>query len=101
MDIGTAKPTEAERALVAHHLIDLCAPDLPLSVAEYQRIAYKTIDAIHQRGHLPFLVGGSSLYVRAVVEGLRIPEVPPDPAIRAELEALLALEGREALYHRL
>lgn len=101
MDIGTAKPTPAERARVPHHLIDLVAPDVPLSVAEYQRMAYATIDEIHARGHVPFLVGGTSLYVRAVVEGLRIPEVPPNPALRAELEAELARHGRDALFARL
>jgi tRNA dimethylallyltransferase len=101
MDIGTAKPTAAERAQVPHHLIDLVAPDQPLSVAEYQRLAYATIDGILGRGHVPFLVGGTSLYLRAVVEGLLIPEVPPHPTLRTELEALLAAEGREALYQRL
>jgi tRNA dimethylallyltransferase len=101
MDIGTAKPTPAEQAQVPHHLIDLCAPDSPLSLAEYQALAYATIDAIHERGRVSFLVGGTSLYIRAVVEGLQIPEVPPNPALRAELEAYLAAEGREALYQRL
>src|SRR5436305_262607 len=86
MDIGTAKPTLAERALVEHHLIDLRVPDVPLSLAEYQQLAYATIDDIHQRGRVPFLVGGTSLYVRAVVEGLRIPEAPPNPQVRAQLE---------------
>lgn len=101
MDIGTAKPTLAEQAMVPHHLIDLCAPDITLSVAEYQQLAYAAIDAIHGRGHLPLMVGGTSLYVRAVVEGLRIPEVPPNVELRAELEAVLAQEGREALFQRL
>ena len=77
MDIGTAKPTPAERAQVPHHLIDLCAPDEPLSVAEYQQLAYATIDAIHERGRVPFLVGGTSLYVRARGEGLQVPQGPP------------------------
>ena len=101
MDIGTAKPTPAEQAQVPHHLIDLCAPDEPLSVAEYQQQAYATIDAIHDRGRVPFLVGGTSLYVRAVVEGLQIPQVPPNPQLRAELEGLLEREGRESLYQQL
>ncbi len=101
MDIGTAKPTAAEQSLVPHHLVDLCMPDVPLTLAEYQRLAYAAIDDIHARGRVPFLVGGSSLYVRAVVEGLRIPEVPPNPQVRAELEAQLAAEGREALFRRL
>ena len=101
MDIGTAKPTAEEQAMVPHHLVDLCMPDEVFTVAEYQQLAYATIDDIHRRGRVPFLVGGTSLYVRAVVEGLRIPEVPPNPQLRAELEAQLAAEGREALYQRL
>lgn len=101
MDIGTAKPTAEEQALVPHHLIDLCWPDEPLSVAEYQRLAYTTIDEIHGQGRVPFLVGGTSLYVRAVVDGLLIPQVPPNPQLRTELEDELASKGREALFERL
>ncbi len=101
MDIGTAKPTEAEQAQAPHHLIDLCAPDEPFTLADYQRRAYATIDAIHSRGNVPLLVGGTALYLRAVVQGLRIPEVPPNPALRAELEAQLATAGREALFAQL
>lgn len=101
MDIGTAKPTAAERTRVPHHLINICDPDQPFSLANYQTLAYQTIDAIHARGHLPFLVGGSPLYLRAVVQGLRIPEVPPNPALRAELEQIFAEHGCEALFQRL
>ncbi|MEZ4870336.1 MAG: tRNA (adenosine(37)-N6)-dimethylallyltransferase MiaA [Caldilineaceae bacterium] len=101
MDIGTAKVSAAEQALVPHHLLDICAPDEPFSLADYQALAYQLIDAMHQRGKLPILVGGTALYIRAVVEGLRIPEVPPNPALRAELEAFLAQAGRAALFARL
>lgn len=101
MDIGTAKPSASDLVRVPHHLIDLCAPDQSFTLAEYQRLAYAAIDAAHARGRVPFLVGGTALYLRAVVEGLRIPEVPPDPALRAELEAVLAAEGRGELYRRL
>jgi len=101
MDIGTAKPTLTERARVSHHLVDICDPDEPFSLADYQTRAYATIDAIHQRGHVPFLVGGTALYIRAIVDGLRIPEAPPNPQLRAELEAFLAVHGREALLQRL
>jgi tRNA dimethylallyltransferase len=101
MDIGTAKPTLHERQRAPHHLIDIRNPDETLTVAEYQQLAYHAIDEIHQRGHVPFLVGGTALYVRTVVQGLHIPEVPPDPALRAELEALLAQAGRAALFQRL
>src|SRR3990172_5643002 len=69
MDIGTAKPTREEQARVPHHLIDLVNPDENFSLADYQRLAYETIGAIHARGNVPFLVGGSGLYVRAVLEG--------------------------------
>ena len=101
MDIGTAKPSAAEQARVPHHLLDLALPDMVLTLAEYQRRAYATIDAIHARGRLPLLVGGTALYARAVVEGLRIPEVAPDPTLRAELEQVLAEQGPEELFRRL
>ncbi len=101
MDIGTAKPSLAEQQRVPHHLIDIRNPDETLTVAEYQQLAYRTIDEIHRRGRVPFLVGGTALYLRAVVDGLRIPEAPPNPELRAELEAFLAQAGREALFHRL
>ncbi|MGB5049317.1 MAG: tRNA (adenosine(37)-N6)-dimethylallyltransferase MiaA [Caldilineaceae bacterium] len=101
MDIGTAKPTPAEQARVPHHLLDVTTPDRPLTLAEYQRMAYAAIDDIHQRGRIPFLVGGSALYLRAVIEGLRIPEVPPNPKLRAELEAFAEAEGHAALHQRL
>ncbi len=101
MAIGTALVEPAGRARVRHHVIDFCAPDAPLTVAAYQRLAYAAIDDIHQRGAAPFLVGGTVLYIRAVVEGLRIPEAPPNPALRAELEEMLHTQGREALFARL
>ncbi len=101
MDIGTAKPTPQERARVPHHLLDLLEPDQTLTVAEYQALAYAAIADIHRRGRLPFLVGGSGLYVRAVTEGLLIPRVPPHPALRAQLEAEAQRDGAAALHARL
>ncbi len=97
MDIATAKPTRAEQARVPHHLIDVVAPDEGLTLAEYQQRAYAAIDDIFARGKLPLLVGGTGLYIRAVVEGYKIPRVPPNPARRAELEQMPAPE----LYARL
>jgi len=97
MNIGTAKPSQDEQARVPHHLIDLVNPDENFSLADYQRLAYETISAIHARGHVPFLVGGSGLYVRAILDGLVIPRVEPNPARRAQLEQLDASE----LYARL
>ena len=101
MDVGTAKATPEERRRVPHHLIDVRRPDQTLTVAEYQQLAYAAMDDIHARGRVPFLVGGTALYLRAVVLGLRIPEVPPDPALRAALEADLARGGVDALFARL
>jgi len=97
MDIGTAKPTRQEQSRAPHHLIDIVAPDEPYTLADYQAQAYAAIDGILARGKQPFLVGGTGLYVRAVVEGLRIPRVPPNEELRAQL----ALEDGAALYERL
>lgn len=73
---------------VAHHLTACFPPDLPLTLAEYQRSAFAAIDGILARGKTPILVGGTGLYIRAVIENYAIPEVPPDPAVRSRLERL-------------
>ncbi len=88
MDIGTAKPTAAEQAQAMHHLIDLCTPDETITLGDYQRRAYQTIEYLLANGRLPILVGGTGQYVRAVVEGWGIPEVPPHPRLRAALAQL-------------
>ncbi len=97
MDVGTAKPSPAERGRVPHHLIDVVDPDEPYSVALYQQQALAAIDRIHRRGRIPLLVGGTGLYVRAVCDGLRIPAVPPDEPFRRQLETRAAGEGWAAL----
>jgi len=97
LDIGTAKPTREEQAQARHHLLDLVNPDEPFTLADFQSRAYAAIEDIFARGRQPFLVGGTGLYVRAVVEGLRLPRVPPDD----ELRARLASEDGAALYERL
>ena len=101
MDIGTAKPTPEERAQVTHHLVDILDPGDSFSLAEFQERAYAEIDEVARRGRLPFLVGGTGQYVRAVVEGWVIPRVPPDKALRAQLYADAARDGPQALYERL
>jgi tRNA dimethylallyltransferase len=101
MDIGTAKPTGEEQALVPHHLIDVVDPDEDFSLALYQSKALEAIEDIKRRGKTPFLVGGSGLYIWALLEGWRIPPVPPDIALRQELEARAKTEGGEALYNKL
>jgi tRNA dimethylallyltransferase len=98
MDVGTAKPTPEERARVPHHLIDIADPDETVGLAEYQAQAFAVIEAIQARGKLPLLVGGTGQYVRAVVEGWRIPRMPPDLDLRAELEAQAEHDGAETLH---
>jgi tRNA dimethylallyltransferase len=97
MDIGTAKPTAEQRALVPHHLLDVVDPNENLSVAQYQNLAYDSINAIHGRERIPLLVGGTGQYITAVIEGWSIPEVPPNPALRAEMEA----QSKDVLLQRL
>ncbi|MCB9008987.1 MAG: tRNA (adenosine(37)-N6)-dimethylallyltransferase MiaA [Ardenticatenaceae bacterium] len=92
MDIGTAKPSPAEQAQATHHLIDLCHPDETITLGDYQRRAYQTINAVLANGRLPILVGGTGQYVKAVVEGWGIPKVPPQPKLR---DALAQLPGPE------
>jgi tRNA dimethylallyltransferase len=101
MDIGTAKPTPEQQAQAPHHLLDVVNPDENLSLAQYQRMAYETINQIHGRGHLPMLVGGTGQYITAVIEGWKVPEVPPNPTLRADLEAFAAQHGADALHQRL
>lgn len=101
LDIGTAKPSHAERRGVRHHLIDVVAPDEAMSLATFQDLALAAIADTLTRGHVPLLVGGTPLYVNAVIEGWRIPRVPPDPAFRAALEAEAARVGLPVLTARL
>lgn len=101
IDIGTAKPTAKQRRLVPHHLLNVADPDEDFSLALYQQMAYHAIEDIHRRGRTAFLVGGSGLYVRAVVEGFAIPEVAPHPELRRSLEGQAAREGAMALHRQL
>jgi len=87
LDIGTAKPTPDMRAAVPHHLLDVADPREIFTVAHYQHLATSVIEGIHRRGGVPLLVGGTGLYIRAVVDGLQIPRVPPDWALRRQAEA--------------
>src|SRR5439155_11532766 len=99
LDIGTAKLTYTERLGVPHHVLDVWDVTEPASVAEYQRLARHAIDGILARGRVPLLVGGSGLYVRAVLEHFDFPGT--DAALRAELEAELAEAGPAPLHARL
>ena len=101
MDIGTAKPTVAEQRAARHYLIDIRAPNEPLSLGEYLPLARQSISDITNRGKLPILCGGTGQYVWALLEGWQTPEVPPDPAYRAELERRAEVDGTNALWHEL
>ncbi len=87
LDIGTAKVTSAEQALVTHHQLDVADPQNIYTVSQFQRDAIDAINDILARDRQPFLVGGSPHYIQAVVDNLDIPQVPPQPELRAELEA--------------
>jgi tRNA dimethylallyltransferase len=101
MDIGTDKPTAKERQRVPHHLVDIVDPDEEFTLAQYQDMAYAAIDDVLARSRVPFLVGGTGLYIKAVVEGWSIPRARPNEALRAELYREAEVKGEEALHARL
>lgn len=101
MDIGTAKPTRQEQQRVSHHLIDVADPDETWSLAVFQEAAQKAIADIHLRGKMPFLVGGTGQYIRAMLEGWAPPELAPDPKIRQVLDKWAAEIGGDELHRRL
>ena len=101
MDIGTDKPTPEERQRVLHHLVDIVDPDEEFTLARYQDTAYAAIDDVLARGRVPLLVGGTGLYIKAVVEGWSIPRVRPNEALRTELYREAEVKGGEALHARL
>jgi tRNA dimethylallyltransferase len=99
MDIGTAKPTLAERRRVPHHLLDLVEPSADFTVAEFQRAYHTALEAIAERGRRALLVGGTGLYHRAVIDDLDLPGEWPD--VRSRLRAEIEAVGAEALHSRL
>ena len=100
-DIGVAKPDLAERQGIPHHLIDILPPDGDMTLARYQDLALEAINEVLHRSKLPILVGGTPLYVNAVVEGWTMPRVPPNHALRTALEAEADTHGLETLAQRL
>jgi tRNA dimethylallyltransferase len=87
LSIGTAKPTAEERARVRHHLIDVVDPGERYDVLRYQRDGRAALAEIRERGHVALVVGGTGLYVRALLDGLDLASLPHDPAVRARLES--------------
>ena len=101
MDIGAAKPTSEERALIPHHLLDVHNPDETYSLALFLEHAHAAVEDVQTRNRLPILVGGSGQYVWAFLEGWQPPKVPPNPAIRADLEFQLKRRGVWPLFELL
>ena len=97
MDIGTAKPTMADRRKVRHHLVDIIDPSDDYSVALYVRQARHAILDVLDRGSVPIVVGGTGQYVWALLEGWNVPEVSPDDSLRAELQGRMKRHGLAAL----
>jgi tRNA dimethylallyltransferase len=101
MDIGTAKPTAAERKLVRHHLFDIAEPNDGYSLALYRDQARAVLENIWERITFAWLVGGTGQYVWALLENWQVPDVPPNETLRAELGAFAAEHGHDALHARL
>ena len=97
MDIGTAKPTEAERSECVHHLIDFVDPDEEFSVAQYTELAHEAIADIYSRGSLPVMCGGTGLYINSVVNDVEFGEMEKDEELRRSLHELAEREGNEKL----
>ncbi len=88
MDVGTAKPTAAQQAQARHELLDLRTPDQPINLQEFRALAEPAVAAEHGRRGMALLAGGSGLYLKALTQGMQPPAVPPQPALRAQLDAL-------------
>jgi len=101
LDIGTAKPTPPELSLVPYHLIDIVDPDEEFSLAQYLALANRAIEDIFRRGRLPFLVGGTGLYVKALLEGWQVPRVSPDREFRYNREKKASEGSIDELYDEL
>jgi tRNA dimethylallyltransferase len=101
LDIGTAKPTPREMSAVPHHLVDIIDPAESFSLAQFREMADRALEDIWDRDRVPFLVGGSGLYVRAVLENWQIPRVSPDSGFRYNIERIADAEGTEGLYRQL
>lgn len=101
LDVGTAKPTPEEQAMVPHHLIDFLEPEQPYSVADYVEQAGECARQIAARGHQPFVVGGTGLYISSLIRGVRFAPQKGDPALRERLQKELEEQGAQAMYDRL
>ena len=101
MDIGTAKPTQAEQKLVPHHMLDILEPEESYAVARYVEDAERVFADIWRRGKLPLLVGGTGLYLKSLLHGMTLGQQESDPAVRARYEAVAAEPDGKAKLHAL
>jgi tRNA dimethylallyltransferase len=101
MDIGTAKPTPAQRRAVPHHLIDVADPREVWSLGRFRQEVYRIVEEVQARRRLVVLAGGTGQYMTAILDGWSPPELPPDPDLRRELNAFAAAHGAAALHARL
>jgi tRNA dimethylallyltransferase len=101
MNIGTAKPSDRDLALVPHHIFNLINPDEDFSLGQYLKIARDSIRDVHKRNRIPFLIGGSGQYIWALLEGWEVPKVIPDLELRKKLESLAEKKGKDVLYRQL
>jgi tRNA dimethylallyltransferase len=100
MDIGTAKPTPAERSMIRHHMVDIVDPDEPFDAETYATQALSIVMALQKQEVLPFVVGGTGLYIKSLLYGL-FDTRPADKEIRIRLKQEAEKEGRAVLYERL
>jgi tRNA dimethylallyltransferase len=100
MDVGTAKPSPAERSRVPHYMMDIIPPDSPFDAANYAKLAREAILKIRQQGRVPFVVGGTGFYIKALLHGL-FQAKPADPAVRQRLKTEAASQGDKHVYERL
>ncbi|MGI6576427.1 MAG: tRNA (adenosine(37)-N6)-dimethylallyltransferase MiaA [bacterium] len=101
MDIGTAKPSLAERKGIPHYLIDIVDPDADFSVANFQPMAQKIINQIWEKGKLPMLVGGTGLYISAVIDAYNFSNLPANPEFRHQMRKLALDKGKHYIWHKL
>ena len=101
LDVGTAKITESEMMGIPHHMIDICDPDQPFSVSDYQKMVKPLIEEINERGKMPVLVCGTGLYYQVVVDDYQLYPIKATPEVRRALNEEAELLGNQVLHRRL
>lgn len=101
MEISTDAILPSQREKIPHHMLGITTPDKTLTLAEFKEIALKKISGIHKKGHIPILVGGTGLYISSIIEGYKVPKVPPDTKLRSKLEKEAREKGKDYVYKKL